>query len=106
VKESFYAGGSVIVSDEMATAILHYASALAWGGKAEVVEIPAVSRDGAVGSAQILLGPSSQIWATPTSTNGLELDDERDIRALDSKTNLLQPARPQASEKDGTSEFE
>jgi len=106
MKELFYAGGSVIVSDSMATALLEYASALAWGGKAQVVEIPAVSQDGAVGSAQLLLGPSSQIWATPTSKDGMELDDAADIEALSFKTSLLQPARPLASDEEASSGIE
>jgi hypothetical protein len=105
MKELFYAGGSVIISDDMASALLEYATALAAIVKADVVEIPAVSRDGAQGSAQMLLGPASQLWATATSKDGMELDDSDDIRILKTKSGMIQPARPQTSEREGSDTF-
>jgi hypothetical protein len=102
VKELFYAGGSVIVSDAMASALLDYATALAGVGK---VEIPAVSRDGAQGSAQMLLGPASQVWATPTSNNEMDLHDADDIQILKTRTAMILPPRPKSSEREDSDSF-
>jgi hypothetical protein len=85
VKELIYAGGRMIVSDDLAEALTDYAQALATRALSDVVDIPSVGEDGTVGVSRLLLGPASQIVAEPVTvdpTGRPEIDDTDAIADL------------------------
>ena len=82
MKELIYAGGKTIVSDKLAEALTDYAQVLAAHGDSGVVDIPAVGKDGTVGTSRLLLGPASQILAEPVTVDTQGLDDSEVIAEL------------------------
>jgi len=66
MKTIHYAGDSILLNDELADAVVEYAAALARVGSSAELTVPVVIQDGSVGSASMLLGPASQLIATPT----------------------------------------
>ena len=76
------AGGKTIVSDELAAAITDYAQVMASVGDSGVIEFPAVGQDGTVGMSRLLLGPASQIFVEPITTDGSNLDDTEVVAEL------------------------
>lgn len=66
MKTIHYAGDTVLMNDELADAVVEYAAALARMGSSAELTVTVVIQDGSVGSASMLLGPASQLIATPT----------------------------------------
>lgn len=60
-----YTGDSLLVTDAVCEAILAFASALAGQRRSDVVRVPVVDEAGIVTEASILIGPASQLYATP-----------------------------------------
>jgi len=58
-----YAGGSVVTSDGIANIVLEYASELARVETSATLDVPTIAEDGTLHSAQLLLGPASQLIA-------------------------------------------
>jgi len=73
MREVSYAGGTFVTSDEVTEALLDYAAALANAERAATLEVPAAGTDGPE-IVQVLVGPSSQIVATPIAQEGPPLD--------------------------------
>jgi hypothetical protein len=94
MKRIAYAGIVVITGDRIADAIISYAAALARQGGADAVSIPAVDEEGNETSAQILIGPASQLVVEPVDTGTAELTDESLVSWLDAQTARLGPSRP------------
>lgn len=95
MRRLFYASGDVLISDVICKATLRYARALADSGQYDVVSLPVYGEDGEQARVHMLLGPSSQLFATPVPNGGLE--DQRDldiVRHLELRTRGLQPSRP------------
>lgn len=66
MKTIHYAGDSVLMNDELSDAVVEYAAALARVGSSAELTVPVVVKDGSVLSASMLLGPASQLIATPS----------------------------------------
>ncbi|GAA1952426.1 hypothetical protein [Microbacterium deminutum] len=86
-----YAGDTIVISDEVSTALLAFAAALAEAQTSEVVAVPVLDELGIVTKVDILLGPASQLFATPVS--GLrEIETDGGLVAdLRRRTSLLRP---------------
>ena len=95
MRKLYYAGGSVIVSDQVCKAILRYARALAKADTADLVVFPGFTDDNRQGIAHVLIGPSSQLLSVPTQELDMELDDARMVEILEARTKNLDPARPE-----------
>jgi len=65
MKTIHYAGDAVLLNDELADAVVEYAAALARAGSSAELTVPVVNEDGSILSASMLLGPASQLIATP-----------------------------------------
>lgn len=89
-----YAGGSVMVADQVCKAVLRYARALAKAQEADLVVFPALSTDHTQGMAHILIGPASQILSAPMEDLGMDLDDPAMVEILEARTLRLDPNRP------------
>lgn len=91
-----YAGGSVLTGDAIASALLEYAAALARQSTSATVEIPVREADGALGVAQVLIGPASQLVSThePGSTDGDadEIVDDELVERFTHAIRVLGPA--------------
>jgi hypothetical protein len=94
MRKLYYAGGSVIISDQVCKAILRYARALAKAETADLVVFPAFTDDNRRGMAHILIGPASQILSSPTEDIGIDLDDAQFVELLEARTFKLDPNRP------------
>jgi len=93
MKTIHYAGDSVLMNDELADAVVEYAAALARVGSSAELTVPVVIQDGSVLSASMLLGPASQLIATPSpeakeaaADTELLADINREIALLGSVT--------------------
>jgi hypothetical protein len=68
----FYAGGSILTSDDIAAAIVAYAQTLARAGTSDVVSVPIVQEeDLKQGTASMLIGPGSQLLCVPVVHDGV-----------------------------------
>jgi hypothetical protein len=95
MRKLYYSGGSIIVSDQVAKAILRYARALAKADEADLVALPAFTDDNRQGIAHVLIGPSSQIMTVPAEDIDIDLADARMVEILESRTKNLDPNRPE-----------
>jgi len=93
-----YAGGSVEVGDDVAGVVMEYAHALADVGKSDLVRIPVTSDQGTRGIAHLLIGPSSELMASPIDDNDIDLSDPPLLEELRGKIARLQPHRPVSGE--------
>jgi hypothetical protein len=73
-----YTGESFFVADEVSSALLDYASALADVGRSDVVKIPIVDEAGEATEAEMLIGPASQLYSNHVE----HMRDERDGSAV------------------------
>jgi hypothetical protein len=84
-----YAAGSILTGDRVAHAIVEYARALAKNGDSDSVRFPVLLASGDVGSAEMLIGPASQVLAVPEHTDHDEIIDEDFVEALGLKTQAI-----------------
>jgi hypothetical protein len=94
MRKLHYAGGSVIISDQVCKAILRYARALAKADKADLVVMPALTEGNQVGMAHIIIGPASQLLSVPTEDLTIDLEDAGMVVILESRTRALDPTAP------------
>ena len=98
-----YAGETLMTGDEIADALLKYSAALAESGSASTVEIPTIRHDGTRATVKVLVGPASQIVASPVESSFEELRDDHVVSRLSAMTAELRPVRtyqPPASSAD------
>jgi hypothetical protein len=60
-----YAGGSFLIGDAEADAVMRYAAALANVDRAATVTVAGLGEDGAAAEFELLIGPASQLIAEP-----------------------------------------
>jgi len=85
-----YAGGEVLVSDALCHALLDYSAAVARGGGSEDMQIPVVTAEGLHGLAEVVIGPASQLLATPTDAAEVDLNDGEIVAELQARSAALQ----------------
>ncbi|GAA1686472.1 hypothetical protein GCM10009792_02860 [Microcella alkalica] len=98
MRKLYYAGGSIIISDQVCKSILRYGRALARSGSSDLVVLPAFTENFGKGVAHILLGPASQMLSVPTAEFDIDLADAHMVEILESRTRELQPDRPEWQE--------
>jgi hypothetical protein len=96
MRRVYYSSGSVLTSDDAATAVLEYAEALSHEGRSDIVEVPAVLPSGTVGVATLLIGPSSQL-ASVTEESDLPAPESGEVVAeLHRRTGRLDHSAPES----------
>lgn len=92
-----YTGSSIIITDDLAEAVLAYASALADTQSSDVVLLPVVEESGDLSHADLLLGPASQLYTTP-APHVMDVGNPDTVDAVISdlrlRTARLRPAHP------------
>lgn len=109
MQKLYYASGWVLLGDTVCTAVVEYAQALADVGKSDLVVVPGLSDEGLRGDTRLLIGPASQLFASPALDRGVDLDDDAAVASMQEKTRRLLPARPttepRLGEDDGSGFF-
>lgn len=95
MRKLYYAGGAIIISDQVCKAVMRYARALSKAEAADLVILPAFTEENRLGIAHVLIGPASQLLSVPTEDIDLELDDARMVEILEARTKELDPERPE-----------
>lgn len=88
-----YAGGQVLVSDQLCHVLLTYSADVARAGGSETLQIPVVTIDGIRGIAEVVVGPASQLLATPTDMPDVDLDDTHAIEEIVARTAATKPPK-------------
>lgn len=86
MKTIVYAGANLMTGDEIALGVLRYCEALAGSVVAEIIEIPIRERDGSLGLATLLVGPSSQMVVKNATSEWDEVVDTEVMRRLSERT--------------------
>lgn len=94
MRELHYAGDSVHVSYNICDAVFNYARALANANQSDVVRIPIVV-DGKREFSNMLLGPATSIFCTPSPDSDLDLEDEEILAYMHERTSALRPTQVQ-----------
>lgn len=104
---TFVAGASVILSDDMANAIIDYARALAAAHTADTVTVRALTEDATEYVASLLLGPATQLAVSPADGVSAELNDAALVEELRVKTLHAEPEiHPEAEAQPKPERFE
>jgi hypothetical protein len=74
VKRISYSDDFIITDDDIADALLTYATLLAKVDQSDVVKVPALDRDGRLVEASLVIGPASQLLAFPEEHAPVEMD--------------------------------
>ncbi|WP_251453647.1 hypothetical protein [Microbacterium sp. Marseille-Q6648] len=91
-----YTGDTLLTTDDVANALMAYASALADSHTSDVVVVPILDQRGDVVMAEMLLGPASQLYSTPADGAGAEVEvDEAVVQDLRLRARRLR--HPEAS---------
>jgi len=93
MRELHYGNGILIVAVDVCDAVFAYAKALANANKSDVVTIPILVR-GERARSNLLLGPASQLFCTPSDEPPVDLDDAELIADLAVRAQLLLPSQP------------
>jgi hypothetical protein len=102
MRKLYYASGFVILSDSVCDAVLDYARQLAQAKQSDLVTVPALSDEGALGMTTLLIGPASALFAAPALDRGMDLEDENAVAAMREKIARLLP--PSAAADQGAEE--
>ncbi|KQQ06014.1 MULTISPECIES: hypothetical protein [unclassified Rathayibacter] len=89
MKRLRYAGGSLLVGDSVAHALLAYARDLALASASDTVMLIGLTEDGARDEAEMLIGPSSQLFADTAEGPESLPDDEATIAEMESRRSRL-----------------
>lgn len=89
-----YGGTVFLTGDRIAHALAVYARALARRGLADIVQVPARSSGGAVGSIEMLVGPAAQLVSEPWDDVELELEDDDRVAEWERLAAELEDSRP------------
>ncbi len=88
-----YGGESFTTSDEAAAALLDFAAAAALNDFAAVVHVPALDETGDVMTADLVIGPASELFVTPSKSGFEDLDTTDAVADLRQRTNALGASR-------------
>jgi hypothetical protein len=103
MKRILYSGGTIVTGDQVADAILEYASELARHEFSDTIDVPTITDAGLAGHTQLLLGPASQFVVEEYETGSDDPIDEGLVETIREKTAHLQAPKPIPSE--GTSGY-
>lgn len=91
MKRILYASGGFITDDEVAEALMQYASVLAIIESADVVTVPGLDEEGRICEIQLLVGPASQILAMSHEAEHTELRSGRAVADLHERSKQRLP---------------
>ena len=86
-----YTGEAVLLADDVCQALLSYAQALADTQRSDVVTVPVVAEDGSLASADFLLGPASQLYATSAVDRPHRAENPDAVNDLNRRARQLHP---------------
>lgn len=95
-----YAGSSVLTGSAIARSLVHYAEALAQRRGSAAVRIPVRLEDGGIGSADLLIGPASQLLSEPEESDAEEIVDDELVERMDREAGRLGVSHPVAEADD------
>ena len=84
-----YTGGSVLMADDVCEALMQYARVLASSQGSDVLVVPVVDEDGELVTAELLVGPASQLLAVPVIGVAESGRDQTVIDDIERRTRLL-----------------
>ncbi|GAB2449337.1 hypothetical protein HD599_002002 [Conyzicola lurida] len=96
MRRVYYSSGSVLTADSIAAAVLEYAEALAKNGRADIVAVPVVLASGHVGTATLLIGPTSQLASVTEESELPSPDDDQLVADLQDRSRRLGSPKPAA----------
>lgn len=99
MKSIAYVGDLVITGDNIAAAVVDFATALARRGTSDSISIPALDSSGIVVQVQLLLGPSSQLVVEPVDSPYPDSEDPSVLDDLKKRTAALGPIHAQADDR-------
>jgi hypothetical protein len=88
-----YAGGEVTVSDDLCHALLAYSAEIAKTGGSENLAVPVITPEGVRGMAEIVVGPASQLLASPTDDAEVDMHDADIITDIRRRSAALGPSK-------------
>jgi hypothetical protein len=90
-----YAGGTFYTTEQIASALLDYAGALAKAGTAATIAVPGLTDDGLESDIEVLVGPASQLMNEAAPDGVKELDERPEtVERLRGLTLELAPPSP------------
>ena len=75
MKTLIYDSASILVGDDVAQAVLHYAAILASTRESDVVDIPTCDEAGCAAVASVVLGPGVPVMALGAPEDAMEQED-------------------------------
>lgn len=97
----YFTGQSVLVADDVCDALLRYAQALAETQGSDVVTVPVLTDEGESVTAEFLLGPASQLYATVAGDDISDHSHADVVEELARRMRLLHPAAVIVPVEDG-----
>lgn len=91
-----FTGDTVLMADDVCEALLRYARSLAENQTSDIVTVPVVTEAGEVAMAEFLLGPASQLFATPMPGTKEQGSDAAVVADLDGRADRLRPSHASA----------
>lgn len=91
MKRLHYAGGSLLVGDAVAHAILGYARELGLRGIADTIVVAGTTPDGEREQAELLIGPASQLLLVEDDSPEDPAADAATLEELDRRRGELEP---------------
>jgi hypothetical protein len=76
-----YSGASLVTGDDIASCLVDYVRALAEAGASAQITLPVRLNDGGVGTATMLIGPTSQLVTVTESSPFEEFDSPELVSA-------------------------
>ena len=76
MKYIVYGENRVMTGDAIAEAVIAYAAALGQNGTTDIVDVPTSDEHGSAATAELLLGPASQLMIETAPDDELEPEDE------------------------------
>lgn len=93
MKYVVYGDNKILTGDAIAEAVLAYAAALGENSTTDIVEIPTSDEHGTAATAEVLLGPASQIMVESAPDDELEPEDDDLVQELTRRTAEVGGAR-------------
>ena len=97
MKQITYAGKSFVTGTDLADAVMRLTAALGLSHETAGVTIPAMDENGHITTADLVLGPATEVLAIAIASDGEEIVDAQIVAGLDERTRVLAPARTVAS---------
>jgi len=97
MKQLTYAGKSFITGSDIADAVVRLTAALGISSETAAVTIPVMDENGHVTTADLVLGPATEILAIAVTSDFAEIVDADVVTLLDERAEHLSPTRAVAS---------